>query len=1007
MTDYIPNPGQAAALNAELSQSVCIIAGAGTGKTETLARRYVRILKEAPQIHPRNIVVLTFTEKAATEMRARITDAVQAAQLPFSRLDMAVAPISTFHSFAARLALTQSITLDLDPLAPFCDEQSALALADECWQEFLAYGWQSAFAHAQHALADSVPWDEDKYAQVITGMIADIKGLAFDQVILAQQLKLTAPHATYVQALGEALLWNFVRRGIVLSQRGQLDLDDIIGIMPRLVAQLPALQHDIRYVMVDEYQDTSAAQAHMLHAITPRHNNKLQQLTVVGDPRQAIYVWRQAQVSNMIHMREQSDLPVHLVENRRSFTPILQVANASLRNYEFATPAEFDAKALLIPATRTASSPADCVKIYRYASQVLEAQAIAARMYELHTQFNVSYGEMALLLKRRTYIDTYTNALLAAGIPFDRGKSDPFYHRSLVLDAIHLALAVVAPHNEQSLTRALLALRVVNDVTLAQIRIDYRHRLWESMHILAAQYTPIANFIDLQRDFAHRQWYLDPAEWLLQLLQASKLWEQASAYGQRMLTKLINECRAVFAPDVPALLDVLRARIMHDPDSASPELKSSQNAVQILTVHAAKGLEFVAVFVADGVAYYIENTEQFTFQPGFLLHTKSDDQAHATAEFRRQARNELTALWYVALTRAKRWLMITAYQQKRNSKNLFSDLYQYVAAHPIAGVECGEIAHVTPISRVVPTTQPVMTVPPRRIIPTPRRIITLSPTALHEFTICPRRYRFTRRCGLNGIDEVIPTQPESSVTMQPVVVGAHFIPVLAVDDPIEEPSTPMSPPSELYQSANARILGTLFHAALELHASLGGSADAERLCQQALQRYGRVVPAAIQAELAQLVGIYLVSPLAQHIPSPHQVEQAMQWQIDTDVAQVEIRCVIDRYNDTHIIDYKTDHDIHDIAQRHGDQLRINAMALRQREPQHQDRELLVYHARSGQLIRVDNSPEAMTTTRARIAQAASWIVAARYPATPQPRICGHCPAREWCPEGQSFPVTAT
>ena len=103
MTIFNPNPGQANAINAPLAHNVCIIAGAGTGKTETLARRYVRILRETPGIHPRHIVVLTFTEKAATEMRARIMYAVHDEQLPFTRIDMAEAHIATFHSFAARL----------------------------------------------------------------------------------------------------------------------------------------------------------------------------------------------------------------------------------------------------------------------------------------------------------------------------------------------------------------------------------------------------------------------------------------------------------------------------------------------------------------------------------------------------------------------------------------------------------------------------------------------------------------------------------------------------------------------------------------------------------------------------------------------------------------------------------------------------------------------------------------------------------------------------------------
>ena len=133
MTTFAPNTHQQQALNAPLDSTVCIIAGAGTGKTETLANRYVKILTETPDLHPRNIVVLTFTEKAATEMRARMMYKVtQAKNLHFSRVDMAEAHISTFHSFAARLALSQSIALNLDPDEPFCEERDARLIAEEC-----------------------------------------------------------------------------------------------------------------------------------------------------------------------------------------------------------------------------------------------------------------------------------------------------------------------------------------------------------------------------------------------------------------------------------------------------------------------------------------------------------------------------------------------------------------------------------------------------------------------------------------------------------------------------------------------------------------------------------------------------------------------------------------------------------------------------------------------------------------------------------------------------------
>lgn len=1007
MSNFHANPAQWHAIHADLAQSVCIIAGAGTGKTETLAQRYVRILRETPQIHPRHIVVLTFTEKAATEMRARIMYAVHNEQLPFTRIDMAEAQIATFHSYAARLALSQHIRLDLDPAEPFCDERLASTIAATCWELFLSHGWEEAFAHAHTHLIDSINWDEDAPGELIVQLISEIQGLAFDSTQLANTLTRTNTIDDVYHALGSALWWNFVRRGALMSERGQLDLDDIINIVPRLFAQNPTLRDSIKFLMVDEYQDTSTAQAHMLGAVTPTHDGRPSHMTVVGDPRQAIYVWRQAKVENIVKMRVQSDVPVDLVENHRSLAPILAVANASLRNYQFATTPEFDAHAKLIPATFTSSFTHQQhdpypVQIYRYPTIHLEAHAIARRMHELHHTHGIPFVKMALLLRRRTYIDVYTAALQQAGIPFDRGKNDPFYHRTLVIDAIHVAEAMIHPHNDISLTRALLALHVTNDVALATMRMHHRHQhVWESLQLYMDSDATIASFCQLRHAFAHSQWYLEPAEWLLQLLQASGQWHRASGYEQRMLTKLINDCRALYARDVTELVHILLDRIMHEPDSASPELMTDNTSVQIMTVHAAKGLEYDAVFVADAVAYRSDNDSRWTFQPGFLLHTKTDAHQDAIDELRRQAGNEVIALWYVALTRAKFWLMISAYQQSRERSNLFNELFEYVTSTPIDGVLCDDINDVVALTQ--PATQQNLHTPIEHRAPiTGQRMISLSPTALHEIMQCPRRYRFLRRCGMSDVaDAHHDNSTEIGIHTHRIQSQYQLpIPPARMAQPADD-DIPVWVGSESYQSVHARTLGTLFHAALELHASQGPHATAETLCHAAMQRYARPVSQAATQELHELVAKYMQSPLAHQIPTPQQVEQSLYWQYVTPSAHVEVRCIIDRFSDTQIIDYKTDYELDDIAAKHGDQLRINALALQQVAPDRPLPALAVYHARSGHIVPIDSSPAAMDATKAHIAAAAHLIVTGSFPAKPQRGFCQHCPALPLCPEGNA------
>jgi hypothetical protein len=215
-------------------------------------------------------------------------------------------------------------------------------------------------------------------------------------------------------------------------------------------------------------------------------------------------------------------------------------------------------------------------------------------------------------------------------------------------------------------------------------------------------------------------------------------------------------------------------------------------------------------------------------------------------------------------------------------------------------------------------------------------------------------------------------------------------------EPAPDVRTDSDDPEQL--GNNARILGTLFHAAVEAHASLPNGSTAE-LVAAAVQRYGQAVSLAIQSELATFVQRYLDSPLGQHAPQPHQVEQRIRWQIDTPSAVVELSGVIDRLTPTQIIDFKTDLDSAGVSARHGDQLRLYAHAIMQQQATTKPNDLVVYHVRSGEQITIANDPQAMHQTMLRLEKAVQHIVNSDYPAVPRADYCIHCPARMICPEG--------
>ncbi|MBM4413021.1 MAG: ATP-dependent helicase, partial [Chloroflexi bacterium] len=994
-------PGQQQALNAAPDTTLAIIAGAGTGKTETLARRYVTLLTHDAHLHPRNIVVLTFTEKAATEMRARIMYTVTNQGLPFNRIDMAEAQISTFHAFAARLALQRSIALNLNPDEPFCEELERDDIGQACWERFLDNGWHDAIVHLSTYI-DEYDWNDDTLFTQINQMIADAKGLGYTREALfatiAKTNRLSPKHELY----GQLLAWNFVARAQELSQRGQLDLDDLIQIVPIIKSQFPELLAHIRYVMVDEYQDTSSAQADLLDSITPRPHGRTAARTVVGDPRQAIYVWRQANVQNIVQMKEISDVCVNLTENRRSLAPILAVANRSLMTYRFGNPTEYDASAQLHPPTPTAPAPADCVRLWQMSNRLQEADAVATRMRDLHMHQQIPYGDMAILLRQRTHLDLYADAMHRAGIPFDRGKNDPFYHRTLILDAIHLLNACYDPANEQSLARALLsATRTCDDVSLRAIRQQRRDAsLWQLLGAHGENYPRIQEFVNNLIAVQRKQWEFAPAEWFAATLEQFGLWQRDGAYGQRMLTKLINDCRALQSGSSRELLRELLERIRYEPDSASPELKTNANAVQIMTVHAAKGLEFTAVFVPDAHAFDTRTNKHMTFQSGVLVDPQSDEstQAQAVVELERQKYNEMVALWYVALTRAKCYLMVSAVGLEKNS--LFTAMYESLQDAPIAGVDC-TLVHTTDAT--------VATLP----LPTPeqhthtvtriasKQIITLSPSALHELVQCPQRFRYQRRSGLDHLldhaEDVAPmywtdapsighyTLPQ----LQDAWTGIHVEPTQleAADDPYTA-------------GQNARAIGSLFHLAAESHA-YHPQATAQQLTEVAVQRYAKAVDHQTKRLLTEMLTTYLASPVGQSVPRVQEVEQRMRWRVETPHALIEMSGVIDRHWNNMIIDYKTDETTDGIVERHGDQLRLYAQAWMRLQKQTQIPNIAVYHTRSGTLHQIPNDERAMRQTQQLLADGAAMIVQREYPARPAYTFCRHCPARPICPDGKS------
>lgn len=1019
-TKLTENQAQQQAILAPTTATVCLIAGAGTGKTETLSQRYVHVLRSHPELHPRNLVVLTFTDKAATEMRARILYAVRAAGLPFTGLDMAEAQISTFHAFAAKLALRRSIPLNLDPDTPFCDETEYTMLADACWEDFLRDGWQSALAQMHHHLA-YYNWNDDQIRKEVFGIIADLKGLGYDaehvRTALSNDTALSTKHALYAHML----IWNFGQRAHALHTQGRLDLDEIIGIIPTLIQHHPELRQHIRFVLVDEYQDTNTAQAQLLESITPHHAGRPHSRTVAGDPRQAIYVWRQANVQNIADINAQSDRSIYLSDNWRSTSPILTVANRSLAAYRFGNPPEFNPQEQLIAARGDGEIAPDTVILSHFEGRDQEASAVAQRILELHQQHGVAFADMAILLRGRTHIATYVAALEAANIPYDRGKDDPFFLRADVRNMIHLVAAIANPTLEHSLVRTVhQCLGILDEAGLHSIRQQHpKSTLWEAL-IQSSTQMPALHALKELVEVAHQwKWQISPTDWMLRIFHASGYWQSLNAYGQRMAKKLIQEMHATQPADVDTLVATLLFRLEHRPICLTPELIGNPDAVQMMTVHSAKGLEYTAIFVVDAHAFTTKKMQQMTSHKGRIVDPDCTAlQQDEISEISRINHNETQALWYVALTRAKRWLMVSAPRRRRNTSqsDCFTDLLTSMRA--TTDVEWPGIvfAYQPAQVRVLPTPHhhiKTSTHATATNLPTglkSKQIIQLSPSSLHEITQCPRRFRYQRRSGFAAMmatESLGPTR-SSILPARTLIVG-----ISQTNEQTEshesEHGEAVRPHDTLEAGRDARLIGILLHAACELHAS-HPDATAAQLYHLALQNVDESVSTVIADQVIGMITRYVQSELGRTPPLPSDVEQRIIWNVETSDAVIELSGIIDRWYQQGIVDYKTDESLQGLAERHGDQLRLYALAIMQINGLTQPPALSVYHARSGTLIPIDASAAALQQTRQHLQQAAHHIVNGSYPARPQPAYCAHCPALAHCADGmgaRSQPETPT
>ncbi len=647
-----------------------VVAGAGTGKTQVITRRIAWLIA-ARRAKPSEILALTFTDKAADEMAVRVDQLV-----PYGYTDTSIA---TFHAFGDRLIREYALELGLPPdVRVLSRAEVVIFLREHLYEfeldEYRPLGDPTRFLSALATLFSRCK-DEDispetylAYAARVTAEAGAVGEAAGDEAIaLAEDGRRQAE-------LAQA----YTRYQALLAANGFIDFGDQVAIALRLVRESAAARTAIagrfRYILVDEFQDTNRAQAELVTLLAEPHRN----VTVVGDDDQAIYAFRGAAVDNILGFEAHypGARTVVLRRNYRSLAPIL---DASYRLVRFNDPDRLEVKTGIVKRLKAErhDPTAPPVRLEAFATGSEEADWIAADIAR-----RVAAGgaprDHAVLVRANGHADPILRALNVAGIPWRFSGSSGLYARPEVrllmaflrlvadpessVDLYALAASEVYGLGGEDLTSIVNSARQRNRSVLSMM--DELERQPGILRVSPATRTTIHRLVvDVARytAMAHDR----PAgEVLYAFLRDSGMLTRLAATpttaaeeGLGNVARFFDIIRAqsVLLADDRAMFVTrhLQTLIEAGDDPATADLDPDADAVAVLTVHKAKGLEFPVVYLPGLVVgrFPGNGRGEALAMPAALGRGEAPSPERSIAEERR--------LCYVAMTRARDELILS------------------------------------------------------------------------------------------------------------------------------------------------------------------------------------------------------------------------------------------------------------------------------------------------------------------------------------------------------------
>lgn len=608
-----------------------ILAGAGSGKTKTLTHRIAHIVKEK-KISPYNILAVTFTNKAAKEMKSRIAKLLKLSD-NFGSFETNLPWMGTFHSICVRILREHAGELGYKTSFAIYDGDDQLTAVKKIMKEHhidpKQYHPQAVRSHisgAKNELIDAKHYQEMAHINDFSAMVSLV----------------------------------YIDYQKLLKDNNAMDFDDLIMNTVMLLEKYPEIrreyQEKFQYILIDEYQDTNQAQYTLVMLLTNQKNN----ICVVGDDAQSIYSWRGATIRNILEFEKdfKNTKVIKLEQNYRSTKNILAAADQVI-----AKNSGQKKKKLW-----TENPQGEKLTIYQAQNELDEARFVAEEILKIKENNELDLKDFAILYRTNAQSRTIEEMLLKYNIHYRIVGGLKFYERKEIKDVLAYLKVIVNPTDILSLSRIIntpprgITKNTIN--SLEVIAREYSMNIWEVIskiandnngirelaenHINARAIKSLIAFFNFITEWQGKMTKNNPSEFLVEIINKSgyRDWlNDKSIEGETRLENLqelltVLEKYNNFEAEEGIRLFLEEVALITDIDN----FDENENVATLMTLHSAKGLEFPVVFMVG-------------MEENLFPHARSIMEAAEMEEERR--------LCYVGITRAKKFLYLT-YAQLRN-----------------------------------------------------------------------------------------------------------------------------------------------------------------------------------------------------------------------------------------------------------------------------------------------------------------------------------------------------